>query len=116
MRDVRWIDAHGTRFRDHSLSGLRDVREIEMLKLTGSNIRDESLAPLRTIGSIEDLYVADTAITDKGLDFIGDIPGLRVVCLDGTNTSRSAIDRVQRKRPDVTFVKRYDFGQNTDVW
>ncbi len=92
----------GSKVTDDALTEVFDaLPNLRHLCLSGTQVTGKCLPDIASLSQLEELQLNYTLINDQDVDVLSDLPNLRVLGLENTEVSESAVSRFREKRPNV---------------
>lgn len=100
FRQLDDVSVSGQPITDRGFAALREMRELQTLRIEACDITDATLEHIATLPNLESLTLSGVAVTDKGFSQLWKLPKLTALTVDFTLVSPKAIQAFQDDRPD----------------
>lgn len=105
FKELKQVDLAGNpQIRGEGLHWLKELPELEWLKLERTSVDDESLSALGEFPAIHTLLLSHTNISDAGLSRLSQLSRLQCVELEGTQVTLAGAAKFKRTLPNCRVV------------
>ncbi|WP_147263308.1 hypothetical protein [Roseimicrobium gellanilyticum] len=87
------------------LNHLSRTGSIRTLEMAGADLNDDSIVYIAKMEGLEQLQVSDTGITGKALEALGKCPSLKVLCIGGTEITKTEAQEFAKRHPGIRVVR-----------
>ena len=100
---MRWLDLDRSQVTDAGLSHLRDMNEMQVLRLSGwgvlqsesQGISNAGLVHIRGMAEMRELWLSRTKVTDAGLEHLRGMTEMRELWLSGTQVTDAGLEHLR---------------------
>jgi len=109
LAQLKSLDVRGTRISSDGVAYLRDLRELQALRLSQNpDVDDRALEYIAQLPELTHLSISASSVNGDGLNFLSQMPRLEVLVLQGSSIDGSGLDQLANaeslRRLDLSFT------------
>lgn len=101
---VIWLNLSGQEIKDEDLSALRNMENLQRLRLDNNPLTNAGLSFLSILEKLESINLYNTEIDQRALAKLAQFPALKKVYLWRTNIEKEVVDKFQLEYPEKELV------------
>ena len=94
-QDGESVDLSYNELTVETLTGLKEVKDLQALKLNTTQLSDDDLAHIKELATLESLGLANTQVTDAGLAHLKELKALKTLDLSYTQVTDAGLPHLQ---------------------
>jgi hypothetical protein len=102
-KQLLWLKLENNKVNDHTLTAIKDCKNLTRLNLNNTQVTDAGLASLKDLDQLESLSLVGTKITAKGINQLKRLKNLKFLYVYQTGIGKADLASIKKLLPKVSL-------------